>query len=79
MAVQLSSRLASAVEALLDRLEPSHREIAVLPFESYERREWAYWPTPRPGIPLGQLDRAGAKAAHEVRPRSCRSPRSLAP
>lgn len=61
----LADRLVAATAALLEAAGPG-AAAARLPFDEHVRREWAYWPTARPGIPLSALDRAGVKAAHRL-------------
>ena len=61
----LADRLAAAATALLDAAGPA-ASAARLPFDEQVRREWAYWPTARPGVAFSDLDRAGVKAAHRL-------------
>ena len=35
-----------------------------MPFDDDVRRQWAYWPAPRPGVALGDMERVPVKAAH---------------
>lgn len=65
-AMDLAEDVAGAAEALLGTLGPDQAAAAALPFDGDERRNWAYWPTSRRGVPLWRLDRRQAKAAHRL-------------
>ena len=58
--------IGDAVRRFVDSLDGPRRAAACLPFDDAARRDWAYWPAPRPGVALGALDRAQAKAAHRL-------------
>lgn len=58
--------MATAAGDLLAAIDGAGAAAARLPFDGGARREWAYWPTARPGVPLSALDRAGVKAAHRL-------------
>ena len=58
--------VATAAQTFLDGLDHEQAGEALLPFEDEKRRDWAYWPTERRGIPLWRLDRGQTKAAHRL-------------
>ncbi|MGH9247180.1 MAG: DUF3500 domain-containing protein, partial [Acidimicrobiales bacterium] len=59
-------RLVDATGQTLAGLDAGQRALAVLPFDEGERRTWAYWPTPRRGVPVAALDRGQTKAVHRL-------------
>ena len=62
----LTEELVGLVRAMVDQLDADQRREALLPFRTDERRNWAYWPMQRRGIPLHRLDRGQTKAVHRV-------------
>jgi hypothetical protein len=64
--VTLAERLGAATAGLLEALDDAARATATAEVGDPNRLEWAYWPTPRRGLPLHRLDRAGSKAVHRV-------------
>jgi hypothetical protein len=64
--VELGERLAGAATAFLDGLDTGRRTQAALPFDETERRNWAYWPMARRGVPMTALDRAQTRAAFRL-------------
>lgn len=52
----LSREMARAAASFLDSLSTGQRDKVTLPFEDEQtRRLWYYTPTPRPGLPLGEM------------------------
>jgi len=52
----LSEEMAGAAAGFLESLQDTQREKAALPFEDEEkRRRWYYTPTPRHGLPIGEM------------------------
>lgn len=62
-----TERLAEAARAFLDALEGQQRSRALLPFaDEVQRRTWFYWPAPRAGLALGEMDPGQQTLAHQV-------------
>lgn len=57
---------AEAARVLLEALGPAGRGAASFAFDDPERLAWHYTPRPRRGVPLAAMDRAQAKATHEL-------------
>ena len=66
VAVSAVQRLASATRVFLDDLDDTQRQKALLPFDDTGRREWAYTPGERTGVPLWLLSRSQTKAAYRL-------------
>ena len=64
--MELVETVAAAAKTFLSGLDEKQARAGALSFDEEERRTWAYWPTDRRGIPLWNLDRRQAKAAHRV-------------
>ena len=58
--------LAAAALALRDGVDAAHREKLCLPFDEAERRNWFYWPAPRQGLHLAELDGDRANLVFEL-------------
>lgn len=58
--------LAAAAITLRDALGAEQRDRLCLPFDEIERRTWFYWPAPRKGVPLGDLDGSQVNLVHEL-------------
>jgi hypothetical protein len=63
----LAGQMRTAAMALLGRLDPGQRALAVRPFADDAARRWLeYRPRQRPGACLAELTPAAAKAAHRL-------------
>jgi hypothetical protein len=64
--MELADRLAEATGNFLAGLDAEVGATVIQPFDDRTRREWAYWPAPRLGIPLWALTRSQVKAAQRL-------------
>ena len=60
---QAADEIRRAVEGWLAMLDPAQRGVAALPFDSPERRVWAYTPGTREGLALGAMGPGQRRAA----------------
>jgi hypothetical protein len=51
-----SKDMSTAAASFLDGLTAEQRKKANMPFSDETRRNWYYTPTPRPGLPLGEMN-----------------------
>lgn len=67
MANHLITEVAAATETLLGSLDEQQRASVIRPVTDDDlRHRWAYTPGPRPGLSLGELDRAQRKSVHQL-------------
>ncbi|MCU1449411.1 MAG: hypothetical protein JWP02_1581 [Acidimicrobiales bacterium] len=60
-------RLREAAVALRDALDDEQRARLILPFDDeQERRNWAYWPAPRQGVPFSDMTSDQQQLAYAV-------------
>ncbi|HEX3542596.1 MAG TPA: DUF3500 domain-containing protein [Acidimicrobiales bacterium] len=64
--MDLSDQVAAAAQKWLACLDEAQQQGARLAFDDDDRRRWVYWPAPRQGVRLGDLDRAAQKGAHRL-------------
>lgn len=64
--MDLSDQVAATAQEWLALLDETQLLRARLAFDDEERRRWAYWPAPRQGVRLGDLDRTAQKATHRL-------------
>jgi len=64
--VDFVDHVVGATRAFLGGLGGDQARLACQRFDDHDRRDWAYWPTPRQGVPLSALDRTQSKAAHRL-------------
>jgi hypothetical protein len=63
----IADAIAASALALRDGVDPEQRAKLCLPFaDEAERRNWFYWPAPRQGLALGDLDGSRRQLVHAL-------------